>query len=83
MPNITGILVRVANASSYLGILSANVTGVFQGSNLVNNCASVDNYTNTQGYMTLNFNASLSDSIYGSADTVQPPAINLIPQIKY
>lgn len=30
-----------------------------------------------------NFTASKSNAIYGSSDTVQPPAINLIPQIKY
>ena len=31
----------------------------------------------------VNFNASKSNSIYGSGDTVQPPAIVLIPQIKF
>ena len=31
----------------------------------------------------LGFAASRSSSIYGAADTVQPPAICLIPQIKY
>ena len=27
--------------------------------------------------------ASLSSQIYGAADTVQPPTIQLLPQIKY
>ena len=31
----------------------------------------------------LNFDASRSNSIYGSSQTVQPPAILLIPQIKF
>ena len=31
----------------------------------------------------VHFNASDSNAIYGKADTVQPPAICLIPQIKY
>jgi hypothetical protein len=31
----------------------------------------------------LGFNASLSNSIYGNANTVQPPAVKLIPVIKY
>lgn len=31
----------------------------------------------------LTFDASKSNSIYGSSETVQPPAICLIPQIKY
>lgn len=30
-----------------------------------------------------NFNASWSNSIYGSSNTVQPPAINVIPIIRY
>ena len=29
------------------------------------------------------FNASKSNPIYGNSSTVQPPAIQLIPQIKY
>ena len=31
----------------------------------------------------IRFNASLSNSIYGASTTVQPPAIQLLPQIKY
>ena len=30
-----------------------------------------------------NFTASRSNSIYGSNQTVQPPALSLIPQIKF
>ena len=30
-----------------------------------------------------NFDASRSSSIYGASDTVQPPALSLIPQIKF
>ena len=29
------------------------------------------------------FNAARSNPIYGASDTVQPPAIQLIPQIRY
>ena len=32
---------------------------------------------------TVTFNASQSNNIYGSSTTVQPPALSLIPQIKY
>lgn len=39
------------------------------------------NYNRQVTYKTQN--ASLSNSIYGNSDTVQPPAIQLIPQIKY
>lgn len=31
----------------------------------------------------ISFNASRSNVIYGKSDTVQPPAILLLPQIKY
>lgn len=31
----------------------------------------------------IKLDASQSSSIYGNADTVQPPAISLIPQIKF
>ena len=31
----------------------------------------------------LKFDASLSNTLYGASDTVQPPAMVLIPQIKY
>lgn len=34
-------------------------------------------------WVRLLFNASLSNSIYGASDTVQPPACCLIAQIKY
>lgn len=34
-------------------------------------------------WVSLLFDASLSNSIYGASETVQPPAIVLIPQIKY
>ena len=29
------------------------------------------------------FNASWSNTIYGASSTVQPPALSLVPQIKY
>ena len=29
------------------------------------------------------FDASRSNAIYGSSDTVQPPALSLIPQLKF
>ena len=32
---------------------------------------------------TLNFNAANSNVIYGASNTVQPPALSLIPQVKY
>ena len=31
----------------------------------------------------ISFDASLSNEIYGNSDTVQPPALSLLPQIKF
>ena len=41
--------------------------------------------SDTSGYKLtqIKFNAGSSNSIYGAANTVQPPALTLIPQIKY
>lgn len=39
--------------------------------------------SNTGVYVNLKFDASKSNSIYGTSSTVQPPALALIPQIKY
>ena len=39
-----------------------------------------DNYN--QG-LTITFNASRANAIYGNSDTVQPPSFLLLPQIKY
>ena len=36
-----------------------------------------------QNQPTFNFDASKSNSIYGASTTVQPPALQIIPQIKY
>lgn len=42
-------------------------------------------YSNASGseWYKVNFNASDSNEIYSNSDTVQPPAIVLIPQIKF
>lgn len=59
-----------------------NCSGVFykleQQGKPVNGSASSQN-----GYSNVSFNASISNSIYGNSDTVQPPALQLIPQIKF
>lgn len=31
----------------------------------------------------ISFNASKANTLYGAANTVQPPAISLVPQIKF
>ena len=42
----------------------------------------IGEYINSKAY-TIGLDASKSNSVYGNADTVQPPAIMLLPQIKY
>ena len=37
----------------------------------------------TQPIQIFGFDASRSNAIYGSSDTVQPPALSLIPQLKF
>lgn len=75
LPNITGIL------STYRGGTNTK-TGVFSGSK-----ATADTYTGgTQwgGYIVVpSFDASMSNAIYGSSYTVQPPALQTLIIIKY
>ena len=75
LPNITGglrALYFTAGEGAYYGaIYGANMGSVFGiGSSNVVDCQA-------------HFNAGLSSAIYGASDTVQPPAIVLIPQIKF
>ena len=55
-------------ASGAFKIISSGIGTTLDGSN-----STVD----------FEFNAGYSNSIYGKANTVQPPAIMLLPQIKY
>ena len=72
LPDIVGLAYNAvfdnANASGAFYITNGGESGMGTGGN---------------NKKTLNFTASRSNSIYGNADTVQPPAIQLIPQIKY
>lgn len=77
LPNITG------------QVDFENIEGVW----LVNGCFSAtgpsDNKypssTNDQNtrQTAIDFDASRSSSVYGASNTVQPPALQLIPQIRY
>lgn len=83
LPNITGSIKQAqpgANSNygytSASGAFSADVVGVDK---LSTNALSGSIERNTR----LKFNASSSNSIYGNSNTVQPPAVKLIPIIKY
>ena len=58
-------------------------TGVFADCIKVNRSYNANSDGNQMTITTLDFNAANSNIIYGAAQTVQPPAIALIPQIKF
>ena len=78
LPNITG--------SSHHYVVSPNETyRKTEGAIKSNSPISIGGY-GEQGeyrYTNINFDASESNSIYGSSSTVQPPAATLIPIIRY
>ena len=75
LPNIIGFITNI-NTNTY-GTPSASGAFYF-----------TDKAKGSYGYgdeqkLTLHFDASRANPIYGARDTVQPPAISLIPQIKF
>lgn len=82
MPNITGDFNTSMAGTVWLGW--STTTGAFYGSADVGNCfRPAAGYTTYSSPNTVALDASRSNSIYGSSDTVQPAAINMIPCIKY
>ena len=76
MPNITGNVVGSLLVRSW-GTLS----GAFYSTN--REIVDVSGVAGNVDGMTLNIDASRSNNIYGNSNAVQPPAITLIPQIKF
>ena len=76
LPNITG---RIGGTTGNAG--GDQSSGAFYKENTSPNLWWAND--NMQGWCRYQFKASRSNSIYGAADTVQPPAIVLIPQIRY
>lgn len=79
IPNITGE-VRIPSARTSGNGLAG--TGAFSKSNF-QGTAFCEYGGSGQGDWRGEFDASLSNAIYGTSDTVQPPALQLISQIKY
>ena len=73
LPNITA-------STSGLLRLNNDATGAFVAEEY-GSCSATDSGYN--GYKRLTFDASLSNRIYGASTTVQPPALSLLPQIKF
>jgi hypothetical protein len=77
LPNITGKLnAEGAKGSQFLADTLTTISGAFsvEGKGQKVGIASDENNLTGFGYTALNFNASASNSIYGSSNTVQPPA---------
>ena len=82
LPNITGILDTGGNTALFY---AKRISGAFS-----NNSSTTLNYgapsgsvnTSDRSY-SVSLNAANSSTIYGKSSTVQPPAICLIPQIKF
>lgn len=83
LPNITGIGYD-AIAKTDVDAFNSSTSGAI-GCKYYSNSRAGDGGTGVYNgaFGSLSFDASLSNSIYGKSDTVQPPAIVLIPQIKY
>ena len=80
LPNITGSF-RYTRSDEY-GFTVKNTVGAFSASTQSLTVKSTDGY-NGSGNNTVDFSANKSNSIYGASNTVQPPALQLTPQIRY
>ena len=80
LPNITG---KIQSKDYSIGCnTKATSTGALFGEDF--NRASAGGTASSASYMSeIRFNASSSNSIYGNSSTVQPPALTLLPCIKY
>ena len=76
MPNITG-----NTTGSYGALIDQNLSS--SGAISLTRVSTGNITDGSQLRSQINFNASLSNPIYGNAETVQPPTIMLIPQIRY
>ena len=83
LPDITGYLdIRYA-ANKAAVIVRAN--GAFEsGDNIsLDNANALTLGETVNSLRRINFSAAESNSVYGKSTIVQPPALSLIPQIKY
>ena len=79
LPNITGMIYRIR---THQPISSDNCIGAFSRPYSYGNILPAAN-GNVDEVMDAYFDASWSNPIYGASSTVQPPALQLIAQIRY
>ena len=80
MPNITGYY-TCAYLGTYNGSLVYSTGPFYDGYNDVENVIGTVNPGGTSNV--IGFDAKRANAIYGKSSTVQPPALVLLPQIKY
>ena len=76
LPNISGTL---PNVGLGIGGNNHNGSGAFSYTHTAFSRDLGEGYS----YGTVGFDASRSSAIYGATNTVQPPALSLIPQIRF
>ena len=74
LPNITGSFWYVCHTTASIATNGAFSRDSYGGSEHGDSGGAPDR---------VHFNANRSNSLYGAANTVQPPAIQLIPQIRF
>ena len=77
LPDLTGDITNIASGGSTTSI----TTGGFAITQRAFNSVQIGDINNGHTFQT-NFSASRSNPIYGASDTVQPPALTLLPCIK-
>lgn len=94
LPNVVGRVLQGGNTVASVEAGLPNITGSFRANDQTGTSGMNGAFypggdsknggatNNTRNYIYL-FDASRSSAIYGASTTVQPPAITLIPQIKY
>lgn len=82
LPNITGTIERIDAVSVYTNPNIA-VTGAFGTSNITPDNDLTPGAGGNQGHFTMTFDASASNNLYGSANTVQPPAVKVRWKTRY
>lgn len=82
LPNITGSLYSYASGGAKIG--TGAINNIWDAPDADGRPAQGDlSSSKVRAWCGFEFDASRSNSIYGSSQTVQPPAILLIPQIKF
>jgi hypothetical protein len=77
LPNILGVTYSIVSAVPFY-------SGALDGTDVLADGYGITADVNMDNKLRyIRFNASNSNTIYGAANTVQPPAIQIIPQIRY